>query len=76
MKRTDGNKSLGLHRCRCNDKIKMDLKELGWKGIEWIDLVQVKDRWWALMNAVMKFWVPKIWGIYLNGRVTIRFSGS
>jgi hypothetical protein len=36
----------------------MDLKEVGWKNRDWIDLAQDRDRWWALVNAVMKLWVP------------------
>ena len=39
------------------DKIKTGLHEVGW-GMDWIDLVQNKDRWRALMNAVMNFGVP------------------
>jgi hypothetical protein len=31
----------------------MDLREVGWEGIDWIDLGQDKDRWWAVVNAVM-----------------------
>jgi hypothetical protein len=33
--------------------IKMDLKEVGWEGMDWIALAQDKDRWWALVNVVM-----------------------
>ena len=36
----------------------MDLQEMGWGGRNWIDLAQHRDRWWALVNAVMNFWVP------------------
>jgi hypothetical protein len=35
------------------DNIKMDLREVGWDGMDWIDLVQDRDRWRALVNAVM-----------------------
>jgi hypothetical protein len=30
----------------------MDLEEIGWGGVEWIHLAQVRDRWRALVNAV------------------------
>jgi hypothetical protein len=31
----------------------MNLTEIGWRGVEWIHLAQDRDRWWALVNAVM-----------------------
>jgi hypothetical protein len=34
------------------DSIKMDLKEIGWDGMDWIDLAQVRDQWRALVNTV------------------------
>jgi hypothetical protein len=36
------------------DNIKMDLLEIGWGGVDWIDLAQDRDKWRALVNAVMK----------------------
>jgi hypothetical protein len=36
------------------NNIKMDLREIGWNGRDWIDLVQDRDQWRALVNAVMK----------------------
>jgi hypothetical protein len=41
------------------DNIKMDLQEVGWEGVDWIDLAQDSDRWRAVVNAVMNLWVPK-----------------
>jgi hypothetical protein len=35
------------------DNIKMDLREIGWNGMDWIDLVQDRDQWRALVNTVM-----------------------
>jgi hypothetical protein len=36
----------------------MDLQEVGWRDVDWIDLAQDRDRWWALVNTVMKIQVP------------------
>jgi hypothetical protein len=44
---------LGRQRCRWEDAIRMDLRETGWGAVEWIHLVQDRDRWWALMNAAI-----------------------
>jgi hypothetical protein len=38
------------------DNIKMDLQEVGFEGVDWIDLAQDKDRWQALKNVVVNLW--------------------
>jgi CRISPR/Cas system-associated protein Cas7 (RAMP superfamily) len=38
--------------------IKMDLREIGWDGMDWTDLAQDRDRWKALLNTVMNLRVP------------------
>jgi len=40
------------------DNIKMDLQEVGWGGMDWIDVADSRDRWWALSSAIMNFRVP------------------
>jgi hypothetical protein len=37
------------------DNIKVDLREIGWDGVHWIDLAQDRDQWRALVNTVMNF---------------------
>jgi hypothetical protein len=53
MGKPEGKRPLGRTRCRCVDNIKMDLREIGWDGMDWIDLVQNRDQWMALVNTVM-----------------------
>ena len=57
MGEAEGKRSLGRSRLRWEDNIKMDL-EVGCEGMGWIDLAEVRDRWRALVNAVMNIRVP------------------
>jgi hypothetical protein len=41
-------------RRRWDDNIKIDLREIGWGGMDWIHLAQDRDQWRALVNTVMK----------------------
>ena len=54
----EGKRPLGKPRRRWEDNIKMDLKELGYVGMDWIELVQDRDRWRALVNTVMNLGAP------------------
>jgi hypothetical protein len=54
----EGKRPLGRPRCRWVDKIKIDLREIGWDGMDWNDLVQDRDQWRALVNTVMNLRVP------------------
>ena len=49
----EGKRPLGRPRRRWEDNIKMDLQEVGRWGMDWIELAQDRDRWWAFVNAVM-----------------------
>jgi hypothetical protein len=59
----EGKIPLGRPRHRWEDGIKMDLREIGWGGggVEWLHLVQDRDRWRAVVNAVMNLWVLAPW---------------
>jgi len=51
--KSEGNRPLGRPRCRWEDNIKMDLHEVGFGVMDWIELAQDRDRWVALVNVVM-----------------------
>jgi hypothetical protein len=54
----EGKKPVGRPKRRWADNIKIDLSEIGWGGVDWIGLAQVRDKWRALVNEVMYFRVP------------------
>jgi hypothetical protein len=49
----EGKRALRKPRCRCEDNIKMSLRKMGFKGVEWVYLAKDRDLWRALGNAVM-----------------------
>jgi hypothetical protein len=53
-----GKRPLGRRRRRWEDNIRMDLREIGWGGMDQIDLAQDRNQWKALVNTVMNIWVP------------------
>jgi hypothetical protein len=54
----EGKRSLGRLRRRWVDNIKIEFREIGWDGGDWIDLAQDRDQWRALVNAIMNLRVP------------------
>ena len=54
----EGKRQLGRSRRRREDNIKMNLQEVESAGVDWIELAQYRDRWRALVNAVMNLRVP------------------
>jgi hypothetical protein len=58
VRKPEGNKSLGRPRHRWEDNIKMHLQEVGCGGVDWIEVAQDRDRWRAVVNAVMNLGVP------------------
>jgi hypothetical protein len=51
--------------CRWEDNIKMYLREIGWGGVDWINLAKDRNQWLALVNTVMKLRVQ--FGKFLSG---------
>ena len=58
MGKPEGERPLGRPRLRWEDNEKLDLEEVGCGVMDGIGLAQDRDRWRALVNAVMNFWVP------------------
>jgi len=54
----EGKRPLLLSRRVWKDNIKMDLQEVGCVGLDWIELAEDRNRWWAVVNAVMNLRVP------------------
>ena len=63
MGKREGKRPLGRPRRRWEDNIKMDIKEVGCGGMDWIELAQDRDRLRALVNAVMNLRFHKMRGI-------------
>jgi hypothetical protein len=54
----EGKTPLGRPRCSRVDNNNIDLREIGWDGMDWNDLAQDRDQWRALVNMVMNLQVP------------------
>jgi hypothetical protein len=55
--RPEGRRPLGRPRCRWEDNIKMDFQDVG-GTMDWIELAQDRERWRAVVKAVLNVWVP------------------
>jgi hypothetical protein len=60
MGKPERKRPLGRPRHRW-DGIRMDLREIGWGSVEWIQLAQNRDWWWAVVNTVMNLWILAPW---------------
>jgi hypothetical protein len=58
VEKPEGKRPLGRPRWRWVDNIKMGLGEIGWGGVDWIGLVQDRDKWRALVNLEINLRVP------------------
>jgi hypothetical protein len=56
--KSEGKRPLGRPRRRWVDNIRMDPEEIGWGRVDWIGLAQDRNRWIALVNAIMNLQVP------------------
>jgi hypothetical protein len=70
----EGKRSLGIPRRKWEDNIKMYLREIGWGGMDCIELAPNRDQWKALVNMVMNLWVPQNGEKFLSSCATGGFS--
>jgi hypothetical protein len=54
----EGKRPLGRQKRKWVDNIKMDLRETGWDGVDWMDMAQDREQWRALVNTVLSLRVP------------------
>jgi hypothetical protein len=71
----EGKRPLGRPRRKWVENIKIDLREVGWDDVDWIDLAQDTDQWRALLYTVMNLRVPYNAGKFLSGCTIGSFSG-
>jgi hypothetical protein len=58
VRKPEGKRSLGRPRRRWGDNIRMDIQEVGCRGMDWIDLAQDRDKWRTLLNTIMNLQFP------------------
>jgi hypothetical protein len=62
----EGKRPIGRHTRRWEDNITIDLREIGWGGVDWVHLAQDRDQWRALVNTVMNLRIPQNTGKFLS----------
>jgi hypothetical protein len=65
---------LGRQRRRWVDYIKIDVRDIGWGGIDWIDLAQDSNQWRILLNTGLNLWSPYIFRKFFNSCTSSYFS--
>jgi hypothetical protein len=58
LKEGDHLEELGIDRCIIYTCIRIRLKEIKRNGVYWVNLVECRDPWWTVVNAVMDIWFP------------------
>jgi hypothetical protein len=74
MGKQEEKRPIERQRCLWMDDIKMDLRVIGWGGMDWVDLALDRDQRKALVNMAVNFWVPQNVGKLLSSCATGCFS--
>jgi hypothetical protein len=61
VEKPEGKRPLGRPRCRWEDGIRRDRREIGWGGVDWIHLAEDRDQWQSVVNVAMNLWVLSQW---------------
>jgi hypothetical protein len=62
----EGKRPPTRHRCRWEDTVKMGLREIGFEGVDWIHLAQVRNHWWALVKIFISSSHSKVFIVVLS----------
>jgi hypothetical protein len=63
VRESEGKRPLATPRNICEDNIRMNLREVGWEGVDWMHLAQDRDQWRVLVNTVMNYRLYNMRGI-------------
>jgi hypothetical protein len=74
IRKPEGKRPVGRPRHRWEDNIKMDLRERGWKSVDWMHLAQGRDQLRAVVNTVMNLRLPYKVGNFLTSLAPVSFS--
>jgi hypothetical protein len=66
VRKPEGKELFETPRCKWEDNIRMDLREIGWEDVDWIHVAQDRDQWRALGKTVMNLRVPQKVGNFLT----------
>jgi hypothetical protein len=58
VRKSEGQRPHRIHRHREEDNIRMDLRDIGWKGVNWMHLAQDMDQWQDFVKAIMNLQDP------------------
>jgi hypothetical protein len=64
----EGKRPLGWPNCRSEDTFRINLKDIGWEGVDWMHLAQDRDQWRVLVNTVMNLRFPRKATTFLPGQ--------
>jgi hypothetical protein len=67
IRKSEGKRELRRPRHRWEDNIRMDVREIVWRGVDWILLAEDRDQWQAIVKLVMNLGFHKRQGIFLTG---------